>query len=371
MKSSKIILPFVRLVLLIGIIGLIPLAIDQFVLRSIYAYYVEPESTAGTTMLSRYVVDAEYKPDMRNVLVIGDSRIGEGFSPSIANEIGASHGINFVRLGLAGTTPRVWSYVLKEVDPQRSRFAAIYLMAAGYRDEEVYEDFANRALDTAYLAPLLGWRDLFEYPASFTDLKTSDQARLAAAFPESAMHRDLMAFAANPVNRLKKVWLWHRDYPKWLHDYTGRPESMPSEPEPFLSSGPLASLKGRARDELADYFRQVQSVSPNVARAFAYRSKWYGAIASSYSNTATSINIFLIPRGPYHAAMKIPATAAGSLSSLARKQGLVLMPAELGTAYEHPQFFFDHLHLNARGREAFSKTFAASAVEWLSREGGR
>ena len=187
---------------------------------------------------------------MSNVLVIGDSRIGEGFSPVFANHIGHPRGINFVRLGLAGTTPRVWHYVLRAVDPQRNRFVAVYLMAAGYRDDEVHEDYANRALDTAYLAPMLEWRDLFEYPASFTDETAFKQARLAVAFPESALHRDLVAFAGAPLTRLKKATVWHQGYPNWLRDYPGRSEAMPIAQQPFTTDAVLATLQGRARDEL-------------------------------------------------------------------------------------------------------------------------
>lgn len=353
---------FARIALLSGVIVSIPLLLDQFVVRTLYTRVVEPESTAGTTALARDVVAAEYRADMRNVLVIGDSRIGEGFSPVFANHIGHPRGINFVRLGLAGTTPRVWHYVLRAVDPQRNRFVAVYLMAAGYRDDEVREDYANRALDTAYLAPMLEWRDLFEYPASFTDETAFKQARLAVAFPESALHRDLVAFVGAPLTRLKKATVWHQGYPNWLRDYPGRSEAMPIAQQPFTTDAVLATLQGRARDELADYFRQLQAPPIDAAKAFAYRSQWYGRIAASYAQTATAINVFLIPRGPYHAALDVAASPNGALVNLADKHLVRLLPAALGTRYERPEFFFDHLHLNAKGRASFSKTLAEAVV---------
>lgn len=368
MPNSTRMWSFARIALFSGIIVSIPLVLDQLVVRNLYMRVVEPESTAGTTVLARDVVEAEYRPDMRNVLVIGDSRIGEGFSPVLANQIGHPHGINFVRLGLAGTTPRVWHYVLRQIDPQHDRFVAVYLMAAGYRDDEVHEDFANRALDTAYLAPMLEWRDLFDYPSSFSDEMALKQARLAVAFPESALHRDLVAFVSAPRTRVKKALVWHQGYPNWLRDYPGRPEAMPSAPQPFAADAVLASRQGRAREELADYFRQVQAPPIDAAKAFAYRSQWYGRIAASYAQSATAVNVFLIPRGPYHAALNIGAAPSGALANLADKHVVQLMPAALGTPYEHPEFFFDHLHLNAKGRTAFSKALAEAAVTQTMRE---
>ena len=359
---------FARIAVFSGIIVSIPLLLDQFVMRSHYPRFVEPESTAGTTVLARDVVEAEYRPDMHNVLVIGDSRIGEGFSPVLANQIGHPKGINFVRLGLAGTTPRVWHYVLRTIDPQRNRFVAVYLMAASYRDDDVHEDLANRALDTAYLAPMLEWRDLFDYPASFTDETAFKQARLAVAFPESALHRDLVAFLGAPRARIKKAMIWHQGYPNWLRDYPGRPEAMPNAPQPFAADAVLATMQGRAHDELADYFRQVHAPAIDASKAFAYRSQWYGRIAASYAQTATSINVFLIPRGPYHTALNVTAAPNGALANLADKHLVRLMPTALGTSYEHPEFFFDHLHLNAKGRTAFSTSLAEAVVTQTMRE---
>ena len=172
-----------QLVLVVTAILAVPMAGDQWLIRGVYVHWLEPESTAGMLMLAEQLVAAQLRPDRRNVLVIGDSRIAEGFSQVTANQTAAGDHLNFVRLGLPGTTPRVWALLLQRLDPRRDRFQAVYLMAPSLRDEDIAEDFANRVLDNAYLGPILGLGNLHDYPDSFFLPAARKEARDAVLFP--------------------------------------------------------------------------------------------------------------------------------------------------------------------------------------------
>ncbi len=355
-----------RISALVFVMIALPLILDQLVFRGVYLSFLEPKSTAGMTLLARSIQSANYAPGKKNILILGDSRITEGFSARIANEIGTPEGFNFVGLGLPGTTPRVWYYVLRDLVSQRNHYHAIFLMANTLRDDASYEDLANRSLDTAYVAPLLNWGDIFSYPQSFSDPKEALKVNIAVAFPSASLKSDVIGFIKAPVKRVTKASQWRTEYPIWIAAYSGRTEKVPEVETPFTVDRVLARLNGTNRSNLDAYFRLHRDGKPQpTERAFAYRSKWYGQIAQQYEPTAVTVGVFLIPRGPYHAALNKPAEAEGSLKILERKRMISLVDTAVSLPLEKPEFFFDHLHMNATGRAEFSRNLANAIITQL------
>ena len=78
-----------------------------------------------------------------------------------------------------------------------------------------------------------------------------------------------------------------------------------------------------------------------------------------------TVGVFLIPRGPYHAALNKPAEAEGSLKILERKGMISLVDTAVSLPLEKPEFFFDHLHMNATGRAEFSRNLAKAIITQL------
>ena len=329
-----------------------PFVLDQIVFRGIYLSVLEPESTAGMTLLMRSMQEKSYAPGMKNILVLGDSRIGEGFSAILANRTAHHQGFHFVGLGLPGTTPRAWYYILRDLDPQRNKYHAIYIMSNTFRDNELHEDIQNRSIDTAYIAPILNINDFFSYPKSFSDPKEAMKAAIAVAFPTASFKSDVVGFIKAPIQRIKKAALWRENYPSWIAAYPGHSERLPSAGIPFTPDGVLNQLSGSSRALLDEYFRNNRSdATPSERPMFSYRSTWYGSIAQEYAATAVTFGTFLIPRGPYHAVMNKSAEANGSLRLLEKKGLIKLIDTSVTLPLEEPQFFFDHLHMNAAGRE--------------------
>jgi hypothetical protein len=359
-------LSVIQSTLLVLVMLATPLILDQLIFRGGYLLFVEPRSTAGMTLLARKVQESEYVSGMKNVLIIGDSRIAEGFSSKIANEVGRAQGFNFVSISLYGTSPRVWYYFLRDIDPHRNRFHAIYLMARTLRDDDVYDDATNQTADTAYLAPLLTWRDMFSYPATFSDPNKIRKAYISIAFPSSLFKEDLMEFIQAPKTRLKKVRQWNAGYPYWVSTYSGHSESLPTVDEPFTPDQVLARLDGDRKNELADYFNWNRDGThqPND-NAFAYRTKWYGSIAGQYSSTGVTVGVFLIPRGPYSRVVEKTPEPEGALKILRDKGIIRLVDPAVTVPLEKPEYFFDHMHMNTAGRTVFSRSFAETIVNQL------
>jgi len=361
-------LPFLTALLIVAI----PAALDAMVFRSgLYRHAVEPESTAGMTLLALRNAEFQYRPDMRNVLVMGDSRVGEGVSARIANETAHPRGINFVTIGISGSTPRVWNYVLRELDPQRNRFDSILLMATSLRDDQTHERLADRQLDTAYLAPILGLADIKTYTDSFDDPKLRREAAYAIGLPEIPMQRDLQNFLRTPGARLHKVKVW-QDYPAWYRDYPGKQVDMPDIPvitPTQLEPNITANVDPQTRREIIDYFKEwtgVNNASIKLASS-RYRLAWYGSIAENYRGSSTNVIVFAMPRGPYHAALGISNEPEGALSYLESIDAISLLSVPSFHDFETSQYFADVLHMNRRGREAFSAELSRSLPSEHSR----
>ena len=103
--------------------------VDLSLFRSgLYYRWAEPDSTAGSVVRAQMTIRHDYEPDRRNVLVLGNSRIGEGFSALLADAASGNDDLHFINGSIAGTTPRVWYYLLRAIDPDANRFSAIALM---------------------------------------------------------------------------------------------------------------------------------------------------------------------------------------------------------------------------------------------------
>jgi hypothetical protein len=82
-------------------------------------------------------------------LVPGDSQVAEGFSARLANQVGEASGWEFVNAGVGGASMRSWYYMVRDLDPDRSRFDVIVLPLRGYPD---VDDGAIRADRECYPA---------------------------------------------------------------------------------------------------------------------------------------------------------------------------------------------------------------------------
>lgn len=342
----------------------IPLAFSQLLIRYVYTQWLEPNSTAGTVMLAATQIEKKYVPGKKNILVVGNSRVGEGFSEQVANAAIDNEKYNFISLGLPGTTPRIWFYVLKKLDPQAVKFHAIYLMAENYRDT-AEENYNDREIDTAYLSAILALGDIASYPASFEDPKKVSAAFYSVLFPIMPLQNDLTKFIANPRARIKAVRLWRKDFVTWTAGYNGRDERLPLLENIQQTEAVIAQLPEEKKSVMKWYFDAVKHCDQEYLHSFRYNSRWFGDISASYANRAVRVGVFMIPRGPYHQQMGCNSTLNGSLKLLEEKNRLTLVPADLTLDLEQPEYFFDHLHVNAAGRKIFSARLATAIVNQM------
>jgi hypothetical protein len=361
-NKQRITLPIFFLMLILTLI--IPLLFSQIVIRYIYTDWLEPESTAGSVMLAESVVTHQLDPFKKNILILGNSRIGEGFSAKLANANVKNQEYNFVALAMPGTTPRIWSYVLRKIDSKRNKFYAIYVMAENYNDT-AEENYNERDLDSAYLSGIFRLEDLLTYPSSFESPKKINGAIKNILLPVTLLQKDIGKFLTHPLKRIKNVKLWRRDFFLWIVDYGGKEEQLPPLDNIESFTSVLDLVDSSKKSGMEWYFKSVQYCNKTYVYSFHYNSHWFGEIGQQYANRAVHLGAFMIPRGPYHNMMGCDVSLKGSLAILNSKGLLELIPNQFSSELEKPEYFFDHLHMNSAGRREFSAKLAVAIVNQL------
>ena len=338
------------------------LIVDATLFRSgWYFRLVEPESTAGSVINDLKAIRKFYLPGKKNILVLGNSQIGEGFSARIADAASGRDDLHFINGSDAGTTPRVWNYLLRKVDPDANRFAAIALMV-DYDVSANRNDMTNYLLDTNYLLPLLRLSDLQDYPASFTNADERARARRAILLPLQALGKDVRGLFADPGDRFHNLRRYHKD---WLHDiavYGGRDIRLPSLAIDAATGmpGDFSPLDSSARPRVEDYFRKLHEPVPELTQTAnaAYLREWLGRIAGRYAGTNIPVIVFVVPRGPWHRNLAPVPVPTGPVGEFVAAGSVVALPGDAFVDLEQPQYFFDTLHMNRAGLESFSGQFA-------------
>ena len=112
--------------LLLGIVAFI--CVDGAIFHSgLYVSILAPSSYAGRVSRITRAEKERAPSGLKEVLVLGDSRIAEGFSATLANELGSPSGLKFVSLAEPAASANTWYYMVREVDPTARRYAAIVI----------------------------------------------------------------------------------------------------------------------------------------------------------------------------------------------------------------------------------------------------
>lgn len=301
-------------------------ALDAALFRTAYYRQVlEPESYAG--QVERLIGTAANQ----SIAVLGDSRIAEGFSARIADR--RQPASRFLNAAVPGSTPRCWYYLLRDLDPQLVRFKAIVLPVDAYDDEDGPWEWADRTLDLNILAARLRLEDTLTFTASFHSAEARWNALLICLLKGLVLREDLQAFLAHPGLRLNKAALYRTSGAEWAYNYEG-------------------NAKDLAGTVLHD--PSLRQPSPQTGLYAAYRREWFGRIINRYKGSGTSIIFLRLPRGP--ASPSVSHARGGS--SIRGFSGVTVLPENLFDRLEGPEYFFDVLHLNARGRHLFSTELA-------------
>ena len=185
--------------LFLGIAAFI--CVDGAIFHSgLYVSILAPSSYAGRVWRITRAEKERTPSGLKEVLVLGDSRIAEGFSATLANELGSPAGLKFVSLAEPAASANTWYYMVREVDPTKRRYSAIIIpYGLGYEPNNA------DPLRISMTAPLLRYGDGFHFASGFQRWSGRFRAFIAGILRGSAYQDDVVDLLAHPIARIKNV----------------------------------------------------------------------------------------------------------------------------------------------------------------------
>ena len=344
--------------LLLGILAFT--CMDGIIFHSgLYVWVLSPNSYAGRIAEITRAEQKRASSGLKEVLILGDSRVAEGFSTSIANELGSAHGVRFVSLAEPAASANTWYYMVRRVDPGTRRYSAIVIpYSVGY------EPSSADALRISMTAPLLRYADCFNFASGFQRWPGIFRAFTACILRGSAYQDDVVDFLAHPVARLRSI----RQESARMHSrevYRGRDYDLVG-----TSYDPVTKQVTFA-DKLTETQRRVfqksliQPSQADTEYSIKLQREWIPRLMNRYSHSNTAIVLTSLPRGPF---VEVPGFTKeyGSVlpSSLIQRTSFSL-PDNVFDFLEKPEYYFDTFHLNAKGRQRFTETLVSELIEHL------
>lgn len=334
--------------------GLIFCGVEFSIFRTgLYTARLEPESAAGTLQTVLRLEKERYRPGTARVLSVGDSRMA--LLLRVADRMAGESAYRFDRIAEAGTHPRCWYYMLREVDPDARHYAAIVIPMPSYDDQDS-ENLADAEVDIHYLAPLLRLSDAAGFSFSFDSWRLRGLALRDTLFKGLAYKRDLWAYWDDRKSRMFRG-NWYRKNAGWTqYDFVGSNQNMVGLQVDWAARK-IAHYPPAADDATRKMLdSELLATSDYTGRRTAYLRHWLGRIAGRYGGSGTRLVFYRLPRGPVVRPDATHAPTSAVREIAARGQG-VLLDEHTFDALERPELFRDAVHLNEAGCEQFTAAF--------------
>jgi hypothetical protein len=347
----------VRRNLLLGIAAFI--CVDAAIFHSgLYVSILAPSSYAGRVERITLAEKKRAPSGLKEVLVLGDSRIAEGFSATLANELGSAAGLKFVGLAEPAASANTWYYMIREVDPTKRRYSAI-IVPYGLG----YEPNSADQLRISMTAPLLRYGDCFHFASGFQRWSGRFRAFFASLLRGSAYQDDVVDLLSHPVARIMNVR--HADKPHSGSEYKGRDYDLVGTSYDASTGQVTFAPKLTQAQRLAFRKSLIQPSQSDTEYSLKLQRDWIPRIINRYSNSPTAIVLTPLPRGPF---LELGGFSKGYESVLPTsvfEKTSFSLPGHTFEFLEKPEYYFDAFHLNAKGRQKFTETLVSELMERL------
>jgi len=326
--------------------------VDASLFRSAwYLQFLEPGSSAGSVEEYLYWLRQQPPGAVPEVVVVGDSRIAEGFAARQANAR-LDDRVKFWNFGIPGTSPRDWYYILRDADPSRRRFAAIVLAIDHYADDDSFSSPEDSFVDLNFVIGRLKLSDCWSFAMSMKKWEYRTGAMSGCLFKGLTLRRDVRALLVDRAERLARIADWRLNGLGYVSGYGGSAETLrglsvdwshrtiqfPPGAKPWQKESVQSVVTGLPPPQTGDMTR--------------YRERWLGGILNLYKASPTRIILVQVPRGP--APNPRQRAPAQFIRTIAGRPRVKTIPSEMFHDLERPDVFADGVHLNAEGRVLFS-----------------
>ena len=345
--------------LLLGVTAFV--CLDGVVFHTrLYVSILAPDSYAGRLAVITRAEKQRPASGLKEVLVLGDSRMAEGFSTAVADELGSAAGFKFVTLAEPASTANTWYYMLREVDPTAQRYWAIVVpYGIGY------EPTSAEPLRISMAAPLLRYGDCFTFASAFQQWSGRFRAVTACILRGSAYQSDVADFLEHPIARIESV----QRESAVVHAravYKGRDYDLVGTS--YDATTGQITFPPRLTQAQREAIRKslLQPSQSEMQYSLRLQRDWIPRILNRYSKSATAIVLTPIPRGPF---AELPAFSVGQRAlfpEVIRQRTVFSLPEQTFDFLEKPDYYFDAFHLNAKGRQRFTERLVNDLVARLA-----
>jgi hypothetical protein len=297
---------------------------------------------------------------LKEVLVLGDSRMAEGFSAAVADKLSSVAGFKFVNLAEPACSVNIWPYMLREVDPTTRRYWAIVVpYGIGY------EPNSADNLRISMAAPLLRYEDWFNFASGFQQWSGRFRAFTACILRGSAFQSDVVDLLEHPIARIRSIQL----EPKRIRSreaYKGRDSDIiGTSYDPITGQVTFPpELTEAQREAIRDSL--MQPSQSETQRFLKMQRDGIQQILNRYSASPTEIVLTPTPRGPFAGLPGASMTLRAAFPSVMMQKAAFSLPEQTFNFLEKPEYYFDGYHLNARGRQRFTEMLVAELVRRLT-----
>ena len=322
----------------------------------LYTSILAPDSYAGRMAAITRSEKSRASSGLKEVLILGDSRMAEGFSPVVANKLSSLDGFKFINLTEPASAVNIWDYMLREVDPTRRRYWAIVVpYGIGF------EPNSADPLRISMAAPLLRYGDWFNFASAFQRWSGRFRAFTACILRGSAFQSDVVDFLEHPIARIRSV----QQGPKRLQArevYKGQDYDIVGtlyDPRTGQVTFP-PRLTEAQRDAIRDSLvKPSQSETQDFLRM---QRDGIQRILNRYSASSTEIVLTPVPRGPFAGLPGASMTFHAAFPSITTRKAVFSLPEQTFDSLEKPEYYFDGYHLNSKGRQRFTETLVTELV---------
>ena len=322
----------------------------------LYVSILAPSSYAGRIAEITQAEKDRAPSGLREVLVLGDSRIAEAFSTNLANELGSIRGLKFVSLAEPAASANTWYYMVRRVDPTTRRYSAIVIpYGVGYEPENA------DPLRISMTAPLLRYGDCFHFASGFQRWSGRFRAFTACILRGSAYQDDVVDLLEHPIARISSL---HGEAAR-MHSrevYRGRDYDLVGTSYDSTTGHITFAEKLTEAQRLAFQRSLIQPSQSDVEYSLKLQRDWIPRIINRYSKSSTSIVLTPMPRGPFLELSTFSKAYTSVLPRSVIQRATLPVPEHTFDFLEKPEYYFDAFHLNTKGRERFTETLVSQLV---------
>jgi hypothetical protein len=340
--------------LLLGIVAFI--CVDGAVFHSgLYVSILAPSSYAGRISRITRAEKERASSGLKEVLVLGDSRMAEGFSATLANELGLPAGLKFVSLAEPAASANTWYYMVREVDPATRRYAAIVIpYGIGY------EPNSADPLRISMTAPLLRYGDCFHFASGFQRWSGRFRAFMACILRGSAYQDDVADLLTHPLARMGSIR--QADKMHSGREYKGRDYDLVGTS--YDAATGQVTFAAKLTEAQKSAFRKslIQPSQSDTEYSLKLQRDWIPRIMDRYLHSPTAIMLTPLPRGPFLELAGFSRGYESVLPSSVIQRTSFAIPGHTFDFLEQPEYYFDAFHLNAKGRQKFTDTLVSELL---------